>query len=279
MTAIAMAVPRKRAGRRFDLGRALLVLYTVLFLAFLVVPILLVVVVSFAPTPFVTFPMRGGLSLQWYERVFEYRPFLDSLWLSVKLAVVSSVVGALFALPAALALARSPGRLSGAVVAFLLSPISIPGIVVGFSMLYFFSAMLIRPGFTALLIAHSIVAIPYVLRTALGVYRTMPPHAEEAAIILGASRLQVLYHVTLPQLRPAIFAGMLFSFLISLDNLPISFFFGTASSSALPVVMMSYLQNQFDPSVAAIATIQMVLAIVALLVADRIYGIGKLNSG
>jgi putative spermidine/putrescine transport system permease protein len=268
------ASPTRIASRA---GRIALVLYVIVFLAFLVGPILLVVVASFSPSPFVTFPLKG-LSLRWYARVADYKPFLDSLWLSLELAVLSSAIGSVFAIPAALALGRARNSTAAVAVGLLLSPLSIPGIIVGYSMLYFFSAMYIRPGFLALLIAHSIVAIPYILRTTLSVYKTMPPHAEEAAVILGANRLQVFVFVTAPQLSSAIFAGMLFSFLVSLNNLPISFFFGTASTSPLPVVMMSYLQNQFDPSVAAIATVQMALAVIALIVVDRIFGIGRLHS-
>ncbi len=263
--------------RRIDLGRLALGLYTGCFLLLVITPIALVVVASFAPTPFITFPLRGA-SFQWYVRVLEYRPFMHSLGISVVVAVVSALIGAVFAVPAALPLARSRHPLSHAFVGFLLSPISIPGIVFGFSLLYFLAALSIGPGMLALLIAHSIVAIPYILRTALSVYRTMPPDTEDAAVITGASRLQVLYYVTLPQMRAGVFAGMLFAFLISLDNLPVSFFFGTATTSTLPVVMMSYLQNQFDPSVAAIATIQMLLAVVALLAVDRFYGVGRLTS-
>lgn len=263
--------------RRIDIANAALGLYTAVFLFAVVAPILLVVVASFASTPFITFPLKG-LSLRWYERVFEYEPFMASLRMSVVVAVVSSAIGALVAVPAALPLARSRHPMAAILVGFLLSPISIPGIVVGFSLLYFLAYLAIGPGLLSLLVAHSIVAIPYILRTAISVYRTMPPDTEEAAIILGATRMQVLFHVTLPQMRAGIFAGMLFSFLISLDNLPVSFFFGTATTNTLPVVMMSYLQNQFDPSVAAVATIQMLLAVAALVAVDRIYGVSRLTS-
>ncbi len=258
-------------------GRVALALYAVHFLAFLVGPIILVVLASFSPSPFVTFPLKG-LSWRWYERVWEYQPFLDSLWLSVELALLSSMIGSALAIPAALVLGRSLRASAALTSGLLLSPLSIPGIVVGYAMLYSFSAISIRPGFLALLIAHSIISIPYVFRTTLSVYKAMPAHCEEAAVILGASRVKVFVFVIAPQLSSAIFAGLLFSFLISLDNLPISFFFGTASQSPLPVVMMSYLQNQFDPSVAAIATIQMLLAILALVAVDRIFGIGRLQS-
>ncbi|GAA5234997.1 ABC transporter permease [Verticiella sediminum] len=278
MSAIpATSLPTGRARRRSpDLGRLLLPGYVVCFLFFIVLPIALVVIVSFSPSPFLRFPITD-LSLRWYQRVFEYEPFITSLKTSVLLAVVSSSVGAVVAVPCALAIARSRSQAAKAVVFLLLSPISIPGIVVGFALLYYLAALGLGPGFTALLVAHTVIAIPYISRTVISVYLTMPASVEESAVILGASRAKVLLYVTLPQLRHGIFAGVLFAFLISLDNLPVSFFFGTAQTDTLPVVMMSYLQNQFDPSVAAIATIQMLLAVAALLVVDRVHGLGRMG--
>lgn len=259
-----------------SVGRLLLTLYVVLFLFLLVLPVLLVIVVSFSPSPYLNFPVQH-LSWTWYRRVIAYQPFMSSLLTSVEIAFLSAMLGALFALPSALAIARSTHPLAGGMVIFLLSPISIPGIVLGFSLLYFLSATAFGAGFAALLVAHTVVAIPYIARTVISVYRTIPASTEDAAIILGATRLQTLRLVTLPQLRQALFAGILFAFLISLDNLPISYFFSTSSTATLPVVMMSYLESQFDPSIAAIATLQTAIAVVGLLLADRIYGIAKLS--
>nr|WP_239032025.1 hypothetical protein [Paroceanicella profunda] len=84
-------------------------------------------------------------------------------------------------------------------------------------------------------------------------------------------------HVTLPLIRPGIMAGSLFSFLTSFDNLPVSYFFGSADTNTLPVVMLSYMEHQFDPSIAALSTLQLLLAVVALIVVDRIYGIDKMT--
>lgn len=280
MAAIPMSLstPRVRRKRRADAGHVLLSIYVALFLFAIVLPIVLVVLVSFSPTPFLRFPL-DDLSLQWYRRVWDYQPFIDSLQTSIKLAVLSSVVGAALAIPCAVAVARSQHRIARSLVVLMLSPISIPGIVVGFALLYFLAAMGLGPGFGALLIAHTVIAIPYVSRTVLSVYLSLPASVEESAVILGATRWQVLLHITLPQLRHGIFAGVLFAFLISLDNLPISFFFGTARSDTLPVVMMSYLQNQYDPAIAAIATVQMLLAVLALLVVNRFYGLSRMSSG
>ena len=266
----------RRSPRRDPLAVGL-GLFTGLLILFIVAPILVVVAVSFSSATFIAFPIES-LSLRWYNRIFEYRPFINSLIVSLHLAVASAVLGALVSVPAALAIARSETRGATALAAFLLAPLSIPAIVLGFGLLYFLSALALGVSFTSLLIAHTIIAVPYISRTVLSVYRGLSPDLEESAAVLGANRWQVFRHVTLPLIRPGIFAGGLFALLISLDNLPISFFFGSSATNTLPVVMLSYLQNQFDPSIAAISTVQMLIAIAVLVVVDRVYGIDRLNT-
>jgi len=265
--------------RRIRPNRAAMALglYVIAFMVFLFLPIVVVVTVSFSSATYIAFPLPG-LSLQWYARVFDYAPFMQSLRISIELALASAVLGALLAVPAALWAARSQTRLANAVSIFLLAPISVPAIVLGFSLLYMLSAMAIGVSFTSLLITHTVVSIPYIARTVLAVYRSVPPDFEEAAAVLGASQWHTFWHVTMPTIRPGIFAGGMFAVLISLDNLPLSFFFGSASTNTLPVVMLSYMQNQFDPSIAAISTIQMLIAVVVLLVVNALYGIEKLTA-
>lgn len=251
--------------------------YVALFMAFLLMPIAVVVVVSFSSAPYIAFPMPG-LSFEWYARAFEYGPYMQALKVSIQIALGSAILGAVLGVPAALWAARSPGAAANMVSTFLLAPISVPAIVLGFSLLYILSALSLGVSFTSLLITHTVVAIPYIARTVLAVYRSVPPDFEEAASVLGASRWQTFWHVTMPTIRPGIFAGGMFALLISLDNLPLSFFFGSANTNTLPVVMLSYMQNQFDPSIAAISTIQMLIAVVALLIVNAIYGIEKLTA-
>lgn len=266
---------RRRAKRNYvaiGLG-----LYVLAFMAFLLLPILVVVVVSFSSATYIAFPLPG-LSLQWYARVFQYAPFMDSLKVSIQIALLSAITGAALGVPAAMWAARSHSAAANAVSTFLLAPISVPAIVLGFSLLYMLSAMTLGVSFLSLLITHTVVSIPYITRTVLAVYRGVPPDFEEAAAVLGASRWKTFWTVTLPMIRPGIFAGGMFAVLISLDNLPLSFFFGSSTTNTLPVVMLSYMQNQFDPSIAAISTIQMLIAVVALLVVNALYGIEKLTA-
>ncbi|MBY5538260.1 ABC transporter permease [Rhizobium leguminosarum] len=277
MTNISTTPLIERPSKHIGLGHLILGLYVLLFFGFLLAPIIIVVVVSFSSSSFIAFPMPG-LSLEWYQRIIDYRPFMQSLLVSIEIAVLSGLAGTAIGVPAAIWAAREQGWIGQLFKNFMLSPISVPAILLGFSLLYMLSAMTLGVSFLSLLITHTVVSIPYISRTVLAVYRAVPTDYEEAAAVLGATRRRVFFDVTLPLIKPGIFAGALFSTLISLDNLPLSFFFGGADSSTLPVVMLSYMQNQFDPSIAAIATVQMLIAIVALGVVNALYGIDKLTA-
>ncbi len=259
------------------LARAGLALFVLAFFVYLMAPIVIVVVVSFSSLGYIGFPIPS-YTLKWFRRVWEYAPFLDGLWVSTKLAIASTVLAAILGVPAALALGRARSGWANALATFLLAPLSMPMIVLGFALLFYLSALGFGLSFTPLLIAHTVIGIPYLLRTVIGVYRSLPPDFEEAAAILGADRWRTMVYITLPLIRPGVFAGGLFAFLVSFDNLPISYFFGTPSTATLPVVMLSYIQDQFDPSIAAVSTVQMVLALLVLLVVDRIYGLRQLGA-
>ena len=261
--------------RRVDGGTVALAAYVVGFAMFILAPIVSVVAVSFSTTSFIVVPVPG-YGLRWYWRIVEYRPFIDAMVVSAELAVCSAVGAAVLGVPAALALARSRGAVAAMLANLLLAPVSVPAIVLGFALLYFLSALGLGISFASLVVAHTVASIPYLVRTVLATYRAVPGQLEEAASILGASRWQVLWFTTLPLVRPGIFAGALFAVLTSLDNLPLSFFFGGARTNTLPVVMLSYMENQFDPSIAAVSVVQMAVALGALLVLDRVYGIRRL---
>jgi putative spermidine/putrescine transport system permease protein len=253
-----------------------MLLYVVLFFIFLLGPILIVVAISFTETEYVAFPPKG-FSLRWYERFFEYDAFVDSFIVSVELAFATAILGVGLGVPAALAVTRGNVPFANSIMTFLLSPLSMPLIVMGFALLFYLSALGLGVSFLSLLIAHTVISLPYVVRTVAGVYRGISPDFEESAAVLGANRFQIFWKVTLPMIKPGIFAGMLFAMLISIDNLPISFFFGSADTNTLPVVMLSYLEHQFDPSIAAASCIQLIVAVIGLFIVERIYGLDAMT--
>jgi len=268
------AVPNKMP---FDPGRAAYVTLNVVLLGFLLAPIAIVLVFAFNPTPYISFP-PVGISLRWFDKFFGSADFMSALFLSLWVAACVLVLSVLIGGACSLALAR--GRLPGRafLTAFFMSPLMLPAILTGLALFQSYLLAGIGRPVWGLIMAHTLVAVPYVLRTTLAVLHNFDRRIEEAAAVLGASPTRVFFEVTLPLIRPGVFAGGLFAVLISLDNLPISFFFGSSDTNTLPVVMLSYMENQFDPSIAAISTVQMLIAIVVLLIADRVYGIEKLTS-
>lgn len=255
-----------------DLGLVVLRIFVTAFFLFLLAPILIVVLYSLSDAAYTVWPIQD-ISLRWYERMIEYTPFLTSLAFSFKVAIWAAVLSILIGVPAALALARSRARWAEAVTTFLLAPLSMPMILLGVALLYYFSWMGLGVSQTSVILSHTVVSLPYIVRTVAAVYMNAGKGQEESASILGANKVQVFLRVTLPMIRAGILAGGIFAMLISLDNLPISFFFAGPDTNTLPVVMLAYQQNQFDPAIAAISTTQMVIVIVMLLVVQRLTGL------
>ena len=261
-----------------DPGALALRAYCGLVLLFLSMPILVAVGVAFGTDKIARFPPRG-LSLRWFGAALTDQTFIGALVNSLQIAALTTVVTILVGLPAAITLVRQrfPGQ--AALEAFLLSPLSLPGVLFGISMLFFLGASGFGLTWWGLVVAHVVIAVPYVLSTTLAVYRGLDRGLEETALVLGAGPWQTFWHVTLPLLRPGLVAGGLFAFLISFDNIPVSIFLTTAHNNTLPVTIMSYLVNRdFDATVGAISALQVGVVLALLYLLDRIYGVGRLTS-
>src|SRR5581483_9129337 len=206
-----------------------------LFFGFIIAPIAIVCVVAFQNAGYVSFPI-DGLSLKWFQKAVTYKPFLESLATSFEIAFLSTALALLIGTPAALALGRRETRSADALVAVLLSPLSVPLILLGIALLFYLSRFGLGTSFIGLLVAHTVDGLPYIVRTVIAVYRTVGRELEDAARMLSATRLQTLRHITLPLIRPGLIGGGMLAFLISIDNLPVSYFFSSVSTVTLPVV-------------------------------------------
>lgn len=251
-------------------------IYVTVFLMFLIVPIMIVVFVSFNAGSAIQFPPRG-FSLVWYKVLFENESLLKTAYNSLKLAFLSTLLSLGLGIPAAMGLVRY--RFSGRelVQSFLLSPMTLPMIVIGLALLFFFAKTGMGLSFFSLLIGHVIITLPYVVRTVSGVYQGISQEIEEMAMVLGAGPWRTFWYITFPAIRPGVVAGAIFSFITSFDNVPISIFLTRTDTNTLPVYIMSYLVYNFDPSVAAVSTLQLAFAMIALWVLERIYGLKKIS--
>ncbi|RMF83676.1 MAG: ABC transporter permease, partial [Nitrospinota bacterium] len=263
--------------RKRDFVQQCFHLYILLLFLFLAAPILIVIVVSFNPEGYVRFP-PSGVSLRWFQAVFMDKTFVTAIINSGKLAFLATLISLGLGIPAAVALGRYqfPGKYL--IEAFLLSPLSLPMIVLGIALLFYVNKIGLGLSFSSLLAGHVVITIPYILRTVVGVYRGMDRTVEEAAMVLGANSWATFYHITLPHLKPGIIAGAIFAFLLSFDNVPVSIFLTTPETTTLPVALLSYLVYNFDPSIAAISTLEMAFVMVAMFIVERLYGLQKLTA-
>lgn len=242
---------------------------------FLMTPLVVTIAVSFGSSTVFTLPPPDW-SLRWYERLANTRGLLPALTVSLQVAAISTALSMVLGTLCAIALVRGrfPGR--EAISTFLVSPLMLPGLVIGIAMLQGFKSMGLRDVYASLLIAHVIITLPYIVRTVVGALGLFDFSLIDAARTLGCSYPAALMRVLVPALAPAFLTSGMFAFLASMDNYPISIFFTDAWTKTLPIQMLQYVEERPDPTIAAISAGLVLLAIVALVIGDRLVGLRKL---
>ena len=245
---------------------------------FMLAPLLVVVLVSFGNSSVFNLPSAdpSKWSLRWYTAMFDKEGLGATLTLSVGVALGSTAVALVLGTLCAIAIEQ--GRFKGrdALLAFLVSPLLMPGLVIGVALLQALRAIGLRDVFSALLIGHIVITLPYVTRTVHASLALFDMRLIEAAQTLGLSRPRALLQVMVPALAPAFLTSGLFAFLASMDNYPISIFLTDARNKTLPIEVLRYLEESPDPTIAAISSCLILLAIVVLFVAERMVGMRRL---
>ncbi|MDR7481924.1 MAG: ABC transporter permease [Armatimonadota bacterium] len=240
----------------------------------LVAPSVLVVVTSFNASEFLTFPPQGW-SLRWYAAMAGNWEVRQAAALSFKLAALVVAVDLLLGVPAAFPLTRARFRGREALLTFILSPLMLPGIVIGIGLLFFYMLLGLALSFPLLVVSHVVVTLPFVVSMTSARLATLDPTYEEAAQGLGASQVQKFVHVVLPQLWPGIAAGAAFAFLLSFDNFTVSLFTASDRLRPLPIVLFYLLRYDINPLVGAVSSLEIGLALLVLLVGSRLLGLAR----
>lgn len=241
-------------------GWSVIQLFTILVYVFLFAPVMVVIFLSFNPEQFGCFPM-SGFTLKWYLSLIQNEQILGAFKISIVLGLLTSLITVAISIPAAYALVRYefPGK--NIVNTLLLSPIMIPEVILGVALLLFLRWLHQPKSFLVLLMGHVVITSPYVLLVIQARMTALKKVYEEAASSLGASPVQVFCSITLPLLRPAILAGMLFSFTISFDDVTATLFWATAQNQTVPVKVFGMLRNSISPQINALGSIMVVLTI------------------
>ncbi len=243
---------------------SLLVALCVIAFAYLILPILVVVAAPFGDTGYLAFPPKG-FTFRWYSAALAdtryFGGFLTSLKIGVITALISSVVGIL----AAYGLTRYEFPSRFLVEALFLSPLILPTLVLAVGLSLYFAKIGFVSGTSRLIAAHLVVCIPYVIRVTLPILRRFDRTLEEAAQNLGATPFQTFYLILLPVIRPGIIAGAVMAFITSFDEVVLALFLAAPGEPTLPVMIYSAVQLGFEPTVAAVSGLLVLLTVILML--------------
>ena len=249
-----------------------LMLITALVYVFLIGPLLVIAAASFSETKALKFPGQG-FTLDWYKKVLTMSSFISAAKLSIVIALAATAIALLLGLPAAYALNRYKFRGKEAIKTLFLSPVLIPCIVLGFIMLRYVVNLYDLEVIPSLLIGHTLLSIPYVMRVVTSSLANFDFAVEEAACNLGATRVYTFFHIVLPNIKSGIASACIMSVINSFNNVSLSAFLTGPGVNMLPIEIMSYVEYHFDPTIAALATILMLATLGVMLLIEKTLGL------
>ena len=241
----------------------------------LLAPTVVVLITSFTSGYSLKFP-PPGYSVRWYAALWHDSPeLIDAFVLSLKLATVATAVSIVLAVAAALALARRREAWARALESVFLSPLMLPALAIGLSLLMLFNLSGTGLSFWTLVIGHVAITTPYILRTTSASLLQLDGDLLESARSLGASPVYVFRTVTLPLIARGIAAGAFIGFMYSLDNVAVSLFLSDARSEVLPIRMWHIIESNLDVRAAAVSGVLIAATLVLMVVMERVAGISR----
>jgi putrescine transport system permease protein len=259
--AAQMKAPGVRQLSRFNIASL------ALGLVFLYLPIVILVIYSFNASRLVT--VWGGWSLKWYREFFNDSAMIEAAWMSLRVAVTSASIATLLGTLAAVALSRGEGFRSRTLFSGMLyAPLVMPEVITGLSLLLLFVAINAERGFWTVTVAHTTLTMCFVAVVVQSRLASLDKSLEEAAMDLGCSPPRAFLAVTLPLIVPAIAAGWMLAFTLSLDDLVIASFTTGPGSATLPIRIYSEVRLGVKPEINAICTLVIALIAVVIVVAS-----------
>ena len=243
-------------------------------LVVLLLPVFIVVLAGLNSGDRLTFPPEG-LSLRWVIAFLQSDTYLDaylfSLWLALLTMAISTVIGTMAAI--FLARVRFPGH--DLMRAYFISPLILPGIVLGLALYVFYIQLGLSRTLVGLLIGHVLVTTPYVIGTVSAALAVFDRSLEEAARTLGAGPFKAFRKVTMPIIGPNMLAGSIFAFIVSFGQFDISLFLSTPNRTPLPIALYISLRYKFEPTAAAAGIFAILLVIVSMLITAKLVNMKK----
>lgn len=240
----------------------------------LLAPTAVVLIISFTGGITLKFPPPSW-SVRWYVELLNSDEIIRPALTSLKVAVLATIGSGILGTAAALGIARSRSRLARLLDSLFMSPMVLPAMAFGLSLLLVFNMLAIRLSTATLVLGHVIVCVPYVIRMVGASVQQLNPTLITASLSLGASRWYTFCRITLPLIRRGIVAGGFVAFLSSFDNVPISLFLADARTEVLPIKLWAILEGSLDVRVAAVSGVVVITTLIGLLIAERFGGLNR----
>ena len=223
-------------------------------LLFLLLPILVIVPLSFSDSSFLAYPIPGW-SLKWYRNLFESAEWTRAAKNSFIVAPAATLLATVLGTLAAVGLARTQFAFKGTVMSLLIAPMVVPIVVVGVSTYLFFAQIGLADSYTALIVVHAALGAPFVLTTVLATLQGFNHNLVRASLSLGADPVRTFFRITLPVIAPGVISGALFAFATSFDEVVVTLFIAGPEQVTLPRQMFTGIRENINPTIAAVATL------------------------
>jgi putative spermidine/putrescine transport system permease protein len=249
-----------------------LIAFAVLVYLFLMGPLVIVIGSSLSDTTYLTFPPQG-LTLHWFWQIWEISAFRRTIVTSLQIAFLSTALALLIGIPAAYALNRYRISLPGWLSTLFVLPVLVPEIVLGFSLLRSVAVGSDLPIFAILLMGHTLIVLPYCVRVVSASLASFDFAIEEAAISLGSPPVKTFFTIVLPNIRAGVIAAFILAFITSVNDVSVSLFLTGPGVSTLPIQILAHVEQFFDPVVASVSVLLMLLTVAVMAVVERTLGL------
>lgn len=253
------------------LGWYALRLGCIAILLFLLLPILVIIPLSFSSSSFLAYPIPGW-SLQWYDNLFNSDDWARATRNSFIVAPLATLLATVLGTMAAVGLARVNFFGKSTLMSLLISPMVVPIVVVGVSTYLFFAKVGLSDTYTGLILVHAALGAPFVVTTVLATLQGFNQNLVRASLSLGAGPLETFFRITLPIIAPGVISGALFAFATSFDEVVVTLFLAGAEQTTLPRQMFTGIRENISPTIAAVATLLILFTTTMLLVLEWLRG-------
>lgn len=249
-----------------------LIIFAGLVFVFLIGPLIIIIGASLSSSDFLEFPPQG-LSLKWFENAIDISAFRRTLGTSFTLAVGGTILSMLIGVPAAYAMARYRVQLPLWLGNVFVLPVLIPEIVLGFSIMKSITIGQGLPVLPSLLIGHALLVLPYCVRVTGASLNSFDFSIEEAAISLGCPAWKAFFTVVLPNIKAGMIAAFILAFITSINDVSISIFLTGPGISTLPIQLLAHMEQFFDPTIASVSVLLMLITIGVMAIVERTLGL------